>query len=353
MSLRLSLTLVVICAAAAIAVAWYVRNAPEEAREALSPYFYALDDTDITNVSIVTGGNVVSWHVRHEEDINRWYFDDPKDIPVDTNRWGGITVLLGGPRTKRILRQEIGDPAAFGLRDPQTEIQVTLRDSSILVLHIGDETPDGESHYIRQVGMPQLWSIDASWGQVLARLATEPPYPGWYYKETLAPKIENIHQATFYDGLDVIRAFGYNDTDHPEKPEGWYLCDLPLDEREPCTGTAALSKEGVEEMLLPILEPRINAVEAYGTGEVFEELEPLFDKYGVGEDAPFVIVRRELQSETGVTEVHNISLSLGDLTPDGSEMYAVLMDSKDVLRVDAEWGKSILALFEAELPLAQ
>jgi len=335
MSLRLSLVLVVICAAAAITVAWYVRNAPGEAREVLSPFFYTLDDRNITNVSIVAGDSAVSWHVRHEEDRNRWYFDDPKDIPVDTDRWGGITVLLGGPRTQRVLRQEFSDPAMYGLDDPQTIIQLTLRDGTKATLHIGDETPDGEGHYARRTGMPQLQLVDSSWGRVLARLATEPPFPGWYYEKSLAPEIEEIHQALFFHGLEPVRAFGYNDTDDPEKEEGWYLCDLPLHEREPCTGPTALDTDRVQAMLMPILEPRINAVEAFGIGETFLELAPLFDSYGLGEDAPYVTLRRETVAETGVTEVWAISLSLGNLTPDGSEMYAVAMDSKDVLRVDA------------------
>jgi len=351
MSLRLSLVLVVIFAIASIAVAWRIKNAPEEQKEPLSPYFYTLDDTDITRVSIIAGENAVSWHVRHEGEINRWYFDEPKDIPVDTNRWGGITVLLSGPRTHRVLKEQFSDPATYGLEDPPIVVQLTLRDGMTVTVHIGAETPDGKSHYTRQAGLPQLQLVDASWGKVLARLANEPPFPGWYYQESLDPKIENIHQALFFRGLELVRALGYNDTDVPEKEEGWYLCDLPLAEREPCTGATALDNQGVEEMLLLLLEPRINAVEAYGRGEVFEELAPLFDKYGTGEDAPYVTLRREITTEEGVNEVWAISLSLGDLTPDGSQMYAVAMDSKDVLRVDAEWGKSILALFEAPLPL--
>ena len=354
MSLRLSLVLVVIFAFASIAVAWRIRNAPEEQKEPLSPYFYTLDSADITGVSIIAGDNAASWHIRREEDRNRWYFDEPKDIPVNTDRWGGITTLLSGPRTHRVLMEQFSDPEIYGLDDPQTIVQLTLRDGKTVTVHIGDETPDGGSHYTRQTGSSQLQMVDSSWGDVLARLANEPPYPGWYYGETIAPKIENIHQALFYRrGFELARAFGYNDTDTPEKEEGWYLCDLPLAAREPCTGATALDKQGVEEMLQPILEPHINAVEAYGQGEVFEELAPLFDKYGTGEDAPYVTLRRETETEEGVTEVWTISLSLGDLTPDGSEMYIVAMDSKDVLRVDAEWGKSILALFDAPLPLAE
>ncbi len=353
MSLRLSLVLVVIFAVAAIAVAWFVENAPEESKEPLSPYFYRLDDTDITNVSIVAGDDAVSMHVREEDGRNRWYFDEPGDIPVDHNRWGGITVLLGGPRTQRVLKQEFGDPAAYGLDDPQMKIQVTLRDASIVALHFGNETPDGGAHYAYSPGMPQLQLVDSSWGNVLARLATEPPFPGWYYGESMAPRIEDIHQALFFQGLELVRAFGYNDTDVPEKDEGWYLCDLPVGEREPCTGVTALDTQGVQEMLTLILEPQINAVEAYGEGERFEELAPLFDLYGTGEDALYVTLRRQIVTNEGVNEIWAVSLSLGDLTPDGSEMYVVAMDSTDVLRVDADWGKSILALWDAELPLPE
>ncbi|MBM3957927.1 MAG: DUF4340 domain-containing protein [Gemmatimonadetes bacterium] len=352
MSLRLSLVLVAVFAVAAIVVAWRIRSAPEPEREPLSPYFYNLDEADITNVSISAGDNAVSWHKRREGDRSRWYFDEPKDIPVDTARWGGITILLGGPRTHRVLKQTFDDPSQYGLDDPGLVIRLTLRDGATATLNIGSLTPDGINHYAHRTGTTQLQTVDASWGRVLARLASEPPYPAWYYGKSMAPKIGEIRQALFYRGFDPVRAFGYN-ADPSEKGEGWYLCDLPLGAQEPCTGATRLDTQGVQEMLAPILEPPINGVEAFGAGEVWADLEPFFKKYGLGGDAPYLTLRRETQTDRGVTEVWAVSISLGNLTPDGSEMYAVTMDSKDVVKVDAEWGNSILALFDADLPTAE
>ena len=72
MSLRLSLVLVVIFAVASIAVAWRIRNAPEEERESLSPYFYTLDDTDITHVSIIAGGRKTRRRTSRPSPIRTW-----------------------------------------------------------------------------------------------------------------------------------------------------------------------------------------------------------------------------------------------------------------------------------------
>ncbi len=353
MSLRLSLVLIVIFAMAAIAVALFIKNAPEPEKEPSPPYFYTLSATDITNIAIVVRDDVFSWHVRHEDDRDRWYFDSPEDIPVDHNRWGGITTLLGGPRTQRLLSDSFDDPTLYGLDDPQIKIQVTLRDGNSITLHIGNVTPDGEGHYARNAGMPQLQLVDSSWGAVLERLVVEPPLPAWYYGEAIGPKIENTRQALFYSGSEIVRAFGYNDGDYPDKEDGWYLCDLPLQADEPCTGAVSLDTQGIEDYLSIILEPQIHNVAAFGAGDLWEQLLPMFDEYGTGEDAPYISLRQESKREDSITEVTSISISLGDLTPDGSEMYAVTMDSRDVLRIDADWGKSILALFEAELPLAE
>lgn len=354
MSLRLSLVLIVLFAVSAIVVAWFIRNAPGPAGEPDPPYFYTLDSDTISRISITVGEQSISWHVRREDNRNRWYFDEPENIPVDIKRWGGITLLLGGPRPDRLLLAEyegLENPEIYGLDDPPLKIDVTLRDGTTVALHIGNTTPDGGAHYARQAGMSQLQLIDSSWGQVLERLVNEPPYPGWYYGESLDPKIENIHQALFYDGYDLIRALGYNDDDYPDKEEGWYVCDIPVGADEPCTGDVKLDTNAVREMLQPILEPQIIAVEAYGQGETYEELSPLFDQYGAGETSPYVTLRMEVVPDSGVTNIWAISLSFGDLTSDGSEMYVVAMDSPDVLRADAEWAKGILDLYDAELPI--
>ncbi len=62
--------------------------------------------------------------------------------------------------------------------------------SPVFGLQLGDKTPDGTNYYVQwrihpkpgETGgitiKPQVWLVDATWGDVLARLVSEPPYPG-------------------------------------------------------------------------------------------------------------------------------------------------------------------------------
>ena len=61
--------------------------------------------------------------------------------------------------------------------------------SAVFGVQLGDKTPDGLNYYVQwrrhpEPGRegpitidPQIWLVDATWGDVLARLVTEPPYP--------------------------------------------------------------------------------------------------------------------------------------------------------------------------------
>ncbi|MBT7003453.1 MAG: hypothetical protein HOA06_01885, partial [Chloroflexi bacterium] len=101
MNLRFLLVLITVLAYVSIGVTWFITNEPVETNEPDPPFFYTLSPDDLRNISIDTGEKVSSWSLR--EDVHRWYFDDLENVPADLFRWGGITQLLGGPRTQRVL----------------------------------------------------------------------------------------------------------------------------------------------------------------------------------------------------------------------------------------------------------
>lgn len=65
-----------------------------------------------------------------------------------------------------------------------------VKQSAVFGVQLGDKTPDGTNYYVQwrvhpEPGTtgpitirPEVWLVDATWGDVLARLVTEPPYPG-------------------------------------------------------------------------------------------------------------------------------------------------------------------------------
>jgi hypothetical protein len=332
MNLRFLLVLVTVLSFVSIGVTWFITNPSVVIKEPDPPFFYTLAPDDLRNISIDTGEKVSSWSLR--EDVRRWYFDGLENIPADLFRWGGITQLLGGPRTQRVLAQSIDDISLYGLDDPSAEFAVTLRDGSIVKLVLGNLTPDGENNYARVEGFPQLVLVDSSWGQVLERLVNDPPYPEWFFSLTGDPR-----ELILFDNNEVLRAYGYErDTDT------WTICDVPLT-TDPCSGSVLADGDALMTELEFFGNPQIG-------GAVALNLENDVDyiPYGTILESPYIAVRIENRNpDTNVIEVRRLTMTIGDLTDNGANRFAVANETSDVIKVDAEWADRILELFYGDL----
>lgn len=141
------------------------------------PWFYTVSTNDISEITVHYGDT-------KETFINTqagWVIDRPQPLPVDTSRWSGVTLLLSGPKTERIVHETVDDLSLYGLEKPQATIDVTLLGNRAVRTYLGDLTPDGTAHYVMQENDPRLYTIDTSWGQVMTNLAAIPPKPPWYY----------------------------------------------------------------------------------------------------------------------------------------------------------------------------
>lgn len=328
MSLRLSLILVIAACWVGIGATFAVDQFGREARTEQPPFFFTVAPDDLRNISISTLDDSVDFHFR--EDERRWYFDDLDDVPTALYRWGGITQLLGGPRTQRELASEITDPALYGLDQPKLTISVTLRDGTELAVEMGDLTPDQSGNYFRQAGYNQLYTVDASWGQVMTRLVEEPPIPEWFY--TMNP--EEATEILFFEGNEVVKAFALN-----EESGSWIICDLPTREA-PCVGDEPADSDSVASWLDSFSNPEIAGAETLNLPELSD-----FEAYGAGRDAPYVHIRREVEVRERLTNVYRTSLIIGDATDDGLHRYAVANEASDVILVNRDWADSILEFF--------
>jgi hypothetical protein len=327
MNLRLLLVLVTVLSYVAIGVTWFITNPTEEIKEAQPPFFYTLSPKDIRTIKIDTGEQSTSWSLR--EDENRWYFDDLNNIPADLFRWGGITQLLGGPRTQRVLSQDIDDISKYGLDNPTAEFAVTLRDESVVRLILGSLTPDGGNHYARVVGFPQLVLVDSTWGAVLERLVTEPPLPEWYYELSGV-----VREIIMFDENKVVRAYGYD-----RDAEVWKICDLPLVD-DPCSGSQVADTVLLDAEIAHFGTPDIN-------GAVVLNLEgdTDFEPYGTTVNSPYIALRVENKTQANITEVRRLTMTIGGVTDDGKSRFAVANETSDVILVDLEWADRVLDLF--------
>jgi hypothetical protein len=331
MNLRLLLVLITLLSYVAIGVTWFITNPTEAITEKEPPFFYTLAPQDIRTIQIMTGDLSTSWSLRPDE--NRWYFDDRENIPAALFRWGGITQLLGGPRTQRVLAQDIDDLTKYGLDNPSTEFAVTLRDESVVRLVLGNLTPDGGNNYARVVGFPQLVLVDATWGAVLGRLVTEPPLPEWYYELT-----GQAREIIMFDDNEVVRAYGYD-----RDAKTWAICDLPLLE-DPCTGVQSADYDLLETEIAHFGIPAINGAVVLNLENDIE-----FETFGTTVNSPYIAVRVENKTATNVTEVTRLTMTIGDVTEDGKSRYAVANETSDVILVDREWADRVLDLFFGEL----
>jgi hypothetical protein len=333
MNLRLLLVLITVLSYVAIGVTWFIANPKEEVKEPTPPFFYTLAPEDLRNIKITVGDTADSWSLDVEE--RRWFFDNVEGIPVSLYRWGGITQLLGGPRTQRILATKIDDESKYGLDNPDSSITVTLRDESTLEMFLGNLTPDGANNYARVVGYPQLVLVDASWGQVLTRLVNEPPFPDWYY--TIKGEIREI---LMFDENEIVRAYGFD-----RESESWFVCDIPL-EAEPCTGRQQADTEALDTAMTHYGQPEILGVAVLGLLEGAD-----YSPWGTVLDAPYIAIRLENRTETNVIEVTRLTMTFGDETDNGKSRYVLANETHDVIKVDSAWADRVLDLFFGELLL--
>lgn len=169
MNFRVSFILLVLVAVVGgYVLIFELQRVPERASEA--PWFYDIGYEDIANISVTYGGQRQAFVLKEQG----WVFEDTEE-PLNMERWSGIPFLLSGPRSMRVVKERIENPAEYGLDPPQTYITLGLKDGRQISILLGNTTPDGTSHYAQAVGSAPLFLVHSSWGDIINRLVTEPP----------------------------------------------------------------------------------------------------------------------------------------------------------------------------------
>ena len=128
-------------------------------------------------ISLPSRGKNETW-VKHED--RYWYFEQPDGLKVNMKRWGGgIPLMLSGPGAERLITENSDEKQLeiFGLIEPRMKIDLTLENSKIIQIDVGDSTPDAQGFYVRLRHAKSIYTVHKSWVQVLERLVLEPPYP--------------------------------------------------------------------------------------------------------------------------------------------------------------------------------
>jgi hypothetical protein len=97
---------------------------------------------------------------------------------VDLKRWGGIVILVSGPKSKRLIAEQVGDLAEFGLTDPQMVVVLGVKGrKDPLEILFGGPTPGEDHYYVKLKHSTPVYLVHSTYVQVLKRLVLEPPRP--------------------------------------------------------------------------------------------------------------------------------------------------------------------------------
>ena len=336
MNLRLLLVLLILVSLSSIVVTFIVTDQSIERVSGGPPFFYTIPETDIVRLDIDSPTGVMAFEL--DQKNNYWIFAGDETMPVDRQRWNGVTTLLGGPRSQRELESSFGDPSLYGLETPDTSVTIGLKDGSFVRLFLGDETPDRSGNYARIEGFPQLVLVSSAWGEVLDGLIADPPIPQWRYDLNVA----DVTEVVFLIENEVVGALALNiDTDI------WHVCNLPLQGDAVCDGDQDIETSVVLDQLNVIADPQF-----IGVKEVGDTTDDVQAEYGINAESPYATVRFEIEIQQGLRQANQISITLGDLTEDGKGMYALANEQPDVVVIDAAWGQTIRDFFDLPAALA-
>ncbi len=315
-----------------------VQNSPGrfvlvEKKAAKSPWFYQVAEDDIETIKVhYLEDKSVSFY---KTDSSTWAFTDPEGIPPNFNRWGGVTLLLSGPGTRRDLtavQATIDDPAQYGLDDPNTIVDVGLTANRNVQFRLGDLTTDGRHHYGQVVGFPDLFLIASSWGDVISRLANEPPIPKWYVRRDP----NEIVELNVYFGNPATEETHLVSFIQDYRTNEWSVIDYKSDEEE-------------RPMDAEIWEPLIPLVP--GPEQITVAVPAVDDQdytpWGIGDESNAIEIRFSGETERGTRFTDGVLLILGNKTEDGSAYYAKSESNfirQPVINLPADWVDTFVEL---------
>jgi len=303
---------------------------PEAETTVQSPWFYQIAEDDIETIKVNYRGTTVSFHKTSKQ---TWAFDDPEGIPPFFRRWGGITLLLSGPGTKRDLtsaRPLIDDPAQYGLDDPDTIVDVGLTSNRSIQFRLGDLTTDGQHNYSQVIGFPDLFLITSTWVDVISRIAYDPPIPMWFVQRHPSTISElNIH----YGNPALKETHRISFVQNQGQP-GWQVQDFdtdpslrPIDEDRWNEFSSRVSRADEISVAVPWVADRD------------------YSPWGITENSTAIEIRFTGKTDSGTTFTDGVLLLLGDKTEDEQFYYAknqTTYSIQPVLQLNADWVDTVL-----------
>lgn len=337
MNLKVTIAFVLLACVIGVVV-WINPFVGDPERNPRSPWFYQVAQEDIVKITVTNATSSVSFY---KTPSRTWAFvDPPGDIPPSHTRWGGITLLLSGPGTRRDLtsfRPTIDNPEEYGLDNPETIVDVGLTANRTLQFRLGDTTTDGDFVYGQVLGFDDLFIITSNWGEVISRLAKEPPLPKWAVDRS--PDI--IKELNMYDGNAIQEKIRMVSFSQDLETNEWTVRDDKID-------------EDYVDVDMDLWEPVSKLVS--GPKNITVAVASVPDRdytpWGIDDDSFSIEVRFAGRTERGTKYTDGSLFRLGNKTKDEKFYYAKVETDTvvvPVLLLDAQWVDKFKAL-SAEVP---
>tara|TARA_B100000029_G_scaffold416461_1_gene420750 strand:- start:676 stop:1479 length:804 start_codon:yes stop_codon:yes gene_type:complete len=258
------------------------------------------------------------------DDDLRWKFESPEELnamPVGIDRWGGVTLLLSGPKVHRTLVDiEPTDINQYGLSENPYIVDIGLTKERSIKVILGDKTPDNNNQYARIDGYPQVFTIYGGWGDIFSRLVTDLPYPYWYYN--VDPININYIKLTS-DGKDVYLSIS---------PEGWVTS---------ASDDTPLQGPIVKELRNALNPPKKQGIVEYSSRELAA--------YGLDQPHMTLFLNTNDLTPESVTVKSELIIHIGDLLEDNNYYYGLTENpggDPDVFFISSDWVDKLKELTE-------
>lgn len=164
---------------------FYIHYTTPEKKDEKGPEIWSVDEENIEHIRIrVPRKNKEVAFFKGKDE--KWFFDDQTKHPVYQKRWGGIVLLVSGPKSKRMIAEKVENLEEYGFADPQMIIDLGVKGrNGPLQILFGDPTPKKDQFYVKLKHSSPVYIIADIYCQVLMRLAVEPPIPPLIKARTL------------------------------------------------------------------------------------------------------------------------------------------------------------------------
>jgi hypothetical protein len=121
------------------------------------PKILALPDGDITKIAIR----------KHDADeiildknaAGKWQITFPKPYGADQDASNALATAVGTVTSDKVIEDKATDLAGYGLKAPNTEIDITTKKGAIKKLRIGDDAPANGGTYVALDGDPRVFTV--------------------------------------------------------------------------------------------------------------------------------------------------------------------------------------------------